>query len=150
MSAATAPGLEVALAGLLDPIVAPGARQVGVDAVDIDQFSRQLDAGGSKLARRWFTDAELAFADGARDRLAATLAGKEAVAKVLGTGFRGPVRWRTIEIPRRADGAPFVLLHAGAREQARRLSIAEIAVSLCHESNMALAAAIAIPTPATP
>lgn len=150
MSTTPAPRFEAALAGLLDRIVAPGARQVGVDAVDIDDFSRQLSAGGSKLARRWFTDGELSFADGERDRLAATLAGKEAVAKVLGTGFRGPVRWRTVEILRRADGAPFVLLHGGARDRASSLGIAEIAVSLCHESNMALAAAIGIPTPTTP
>lgn len=150
MSTATAPRIEAALAGLIYRTTTPEARRVGVDAVDIVTFSRHLDAGGPRLARRWFTDRELAFADGERDRLAATLAGKEAVAKVLGTGIRGLIRWRTIEIPRRADGAPVVVLHAGARDRAHDMAIAEIAVSLCHESNMALAVALGIPIPVAP
>lgn len=138
---------EISLARLVGRAVVPGARQIGVDAVDIADFSRHLDAGGRKLAARWFTDAELRFADGERDRLAATLAGKEAVAKVLGTGIRGPVRWKMIEILRRADGAPFVLLHDGARARARELDIGEIAISLCHESTLAMAVASGVPMP---
>src|SRR5262245_43229498 len=100
MTTATTRRVELSLARLVGRAVAPGAQQVGVDAVDITDFSRHLDVGGPKLAARWFTDAELQFADGDRDRLAATLAGKEAVAKVLGTGIRGPVRWKTIEVLR--------------------------------------------------
>lgn len=146
MSAATAPRIELSLARLADRAVASGSRHVGVDAVDIPTFSRQLDAGGRKLAERWFTEEELAFADGDRDRLAATLAGKEAVAKVLGTGIRGTVRWTTIEIPRRPEGAPFVRLHAGARDRADTIGVDAVAISLCHEGTVALAVASGVTT----
>jgi holo-[acyl-carrier protein] synthase len=141
MSAVIVSRIELSLARLAERAVVPGSRHVGVDAVDIARFSRQLDVGGRKLAERWFTEEELAFANGDRDRLAATLAGKEAVAKVLGTGIRGAVRWKTIEIPRRAEGAPFVRLHAGARDRAHELGVDDIAVSLCHEGMTALAVA---------
>jgi len=88
-----------------------------------------------------FTSEELSFAAGQPDRLATTLAGKEAVAKVLGTGIRGRVRWKTIEIARRPDGAPFVRLRAGARDRAAEIGVDEIAISLCHEGTVALAIA---------
>lgn len=141
MTVATPSSIEFSLARLADGVIVPDCRHVGIDAVDIPTFSRQLDIGGPKLAKRWFTEEELSFAAGQCDRLAATLAGKEAVAKVLGTGIRGPVRWKTIEIPRRPDGAPFVRLHAGARDRAAEIGVDDVAVSLCHEGTMALAIA---------
>ena len=148
MSATAASRIELRLTRLARRTVTPGSRRIGVDAVDIPTFSRQLDAGGRKLAERWFTDEELAFADGDHDRLAATLAGKEAVAKVLGTGIRGAVRWRTIEISRRPAGAPFVRLHAGAQDRAHTIGVDDVAVSLCHEGTMALAVASGVTTKA--
>lgn len=142
---ADVPRLECSVTALARHAISPGSRHVGVDVVDIDDFSRQLDAGGQRLAARWFTTAELAFCAGERDRLAATLAGKEAVAKVLGTGMRGGVRWRQIEILRRSDGAPLARLGGAARERADELAISHIAVSLCHESSVAMAVASGAP-----
>jgi phosphopantetheine--protein transferase-like protein len=146
MSAATSELVEMTLTNLARTAVVPSAKHLGVDIVDIADFARCLDTSGPKLATRLFTNAELRFADGEHDRLAVTLAGKEAVSKVLGTGIRGTVRWKTIEVLRREDGAPFVLLHEGASERARQLGIAEIAISLCHESTLAVAVASAAPT----
>lgn len=124
--------------------VESGATNVGVDVVEIAAFSRQLEVGGQRLRARWFTLAEATFCEDEHDRLAATLAGKEAVAKVLRTGLRGGVRWTQIEILRHPHGAPFVSLHAAARERARALAIDHIAVSLCHEGPFAVALACAV------
>jgi holo-[acyl-carrier protein] synthase len=133
--------LERDIERLADRVIAPGSEHIGVDVVDIPTLTRQLDRGGDRLAQRWFTEAELAFAAGDLDRLAATLAGKEAIAKVLGTGIRGAVRWTTIEILRRPDGAPYARLHAGARDRADELALESIAISLCHEGAIAVAIA---------
>ena len=145
MSSVTAARTECSVKALAERAVAPDCRHLGVDAVDIPTFARQLDAAGRKLAERWFTEDELTYANGERDRLAATLAGKEAVAKVLNTGIRGAVRWNTIEILRRPDGAPFVRLSAGARSRADQIGVGHIAISLCHEGSLALAVACGVP-----
>lgn len=142
---ADASRLEMRLVELAGRAIPTPSPHLGVDAVDVDAFARKLDAGGPRLAGRWFTRAEISFAAGDGERLAATFAGKEAVAKVLGTGIRGGVRWRHIEIPRRPDGAPFVLLFEAARRRADVLAIDHVAISLCHEPPMAIAVASAVP-----
>jgi holo-[acyl-carrier protein] synthase len=118
--------------------------QIGVDVVEIDRFARQLNVVGERLAIRWFTSAETEFCAGEPDRLAATLAGKEAVAKVLRTGFRGGVRWTQIEILRESAGAPYVKLHGAAAQRATLMAIDRIAISLCHEGPFAIAVAAAL------
>jgi holo-[acyl-carrier protein] synthase len=115
--------------------------QIGVDVVEIDRFARQLNTVGERLATRWFTLAEREFCAGEPDRLAVTLAGKEAVAKVLRTGFRGGVRWTQIEILRESAGAPYVKLHGDAAQRASLMAIERIAISLCHEGPYAVAVA---------
>jgi holo-[acyl-carrier protein] synthase len=140
---ATTLAIECRLNDIARATIPDGSRHVGVDVVNIDEFERQLATVGPRLGARWFTQEELAFCEGAEDRLAVTFAGKEAVSKVLGTGIRGEVRWKYIEIPRRPDGAPFVRLHDGAQRRADELSIKHIAVTLCHEGRLAIAVAAA-------
>lgn len=140
MTSLTASVIERNVARLAGRVIAP-EDHIGVDVIDIPTLARQLERVGDRLAQRWFTEAELTFGAGDCDRLAATLAGKEAVAKVLGTGIRGVVRWTTIEILRRPEGAPYVRLHAGARDRADELSLESIAISLCHEGAFAIAVA---------
>lgn len=142
---ADTPRIELRLAQLVQDAVWTGARHVGVDAVDIDAFSHQLHRGGPRLVSRWFTPTEISFCAEDHDRLATTFAGKEAVAKTLGTGIRSGVRWRQIEIARRPEGAPFVRLFGTARRRASELGIDYIAISLCHERSMAMAVASAVP-----
>jgi len=112
--------------------------------VDVAQLSRQLDTAGERLLRRLFTRGEQTLCAQDVDRLATTLAGKEAVAKALGTGLRSGVRWTDIEIVREPAGRPVVTLHGAARERAASLAIDDIAISLCHEGPYAVAVASAV------
>jgi holo-[acyl-carrier protein] synthase len=137
--------LERSTLNLVHEVVARGnASQIGVDVVEIDRFARQLKAAGERLAARWFTSAETDFCAGEPDRLAATLAGKEAVAKVLRSGFRGGVRWTQIEILREPAGAPYVQLRGAAAQRATLMAIERVAISLCHEGPYAVAVAAAL------
>jgi holo-[acyl-carrier protein] synthase len=113
-------------------------------------FDRQLRVVGERLYERLFTTEERDFCGQDTERLASTLAGKEAVAKVLGTGFRAGVRFRDIEILRQPTGRPYARLSGGAQRRASELGLRSLSVSLCHEAPLAVAVAAGISTGTAP
>jgi holo-[acyl-carrier protein] synthase len=138
MSSVTAAPLADRLAELTSDVSATG--RIGVDAVHIPTWARHLDIGGPALAERIYTPGEIDFCAGRTERLAARLAAKEAVLKVLGTGIRG-IALRDIEIRSDPDGRPHVSLHGRGAARAQELGLGGIAVSLCHEDDFGLAVA---------
>jgi holo-[acyl-carrier protein] synthase len=115
--------------------------QVGVDLIEIDRIEAAAARWGERFIKRVYTEAER---DHCRDRipeLAARFAAKEAVMKALGTGIKG-VGWREIEVLPDPDGKPLVYLYGGARRKAEELGLGEIAISLSHSRDYALASAI--------
>jgi holo-[acyl-carrier protein] synthase len=109
---------------------------VGIDLIEIERVERALERR-PRLARRLFTDGELAYAgDRARPgrHLAARFAAKEAVIKALGR----PVPPREIEVV--AGKPPRLQLHGRAAEVA---GDREIAISLTHSRETAAAVALA-------
>jgi holo-[acyl-carrier protein] synthase len=116
---------------------------IGVDVVDILAFSHNERVGGRRWLAKLFTVAELAAAGARTDQLAAGFAGKEAVAKVLQTGFRG-VSPRDIEVIRTKYGAPRVQLRGRAEEVATRAGIAAISISLSRDGDVAVAVALGL------
>lgn len=85
-------------------------------------------------------DPELALSAGTLASLAARFAGKEAIAKALGTGI-GPrgIAWTDLEILREPSGAPVVRLHGAARDLYVELGGQSLALSLTHDQNLAQA-----------
>jgi holo-[acyl-carrier protein] synthase len=138
MSSAVTAQLTGRLAALAEEATATG--RIGVDAVHIPTWARHLDIGGPALAERVYTPSEIAFCAGRTERLAARLAAKEAVLKVLGTGIRG-IALRDVEIHSDPDGRPRVALHGRGAARARELGLDSVAVSLCHEDDFGLAVA---------
>lgn len=120
------------------PSRAAAAIACGTDLVEMAQFSRDLKLGGERFLHRIYTDDELAFCQGRADRLATRFAGKEAVAKALGTGIRG-IGWTEIEILSAAQGQPRIILRRRAAFQAAQLAISAWAISLSHTPSLALA-----------
>ena len=114
---------------------------LGVDIVEIERVQRSIKRYGERFLSRVYTDAELELCLNNVPELAVRFAGKEAVMKALGTGRRG-VSWRDIEILRNKRNAPLVYLHGRARSRAKKLGITEIAVSLSHSRDYAIATAI--------
>jgi holo-[acyl-carrier protein] synthase len=129
-------------------IVEPEHDLLGIDLVNIPDFERQLQLTGDRLQDRLFSAAERDFCGRETRRLASTLAGKEAVAKVLGTGFRAGVCFRDIEILREPTGRPYARLSGGAQRRARELGLHKLAISLCHEAPFAVAIAAGMATEA--
>jgi holo-[acyl-carrier protein] synthase len=123
--------------------IAAGIVRAGVDRVEMDEFRRTIDAAGFGFLERTFTPGEIGFCAGRVNRLATRFAAKEAVAKVLGTGFRG-LGWQEIEVLTSRHGEPRLILHDRAQEQAKRLGMKSISVSLTHTTIAAEAFVVAL------
>jgi holo-[acyl-carrier protein] synthase len=116
---------------------------LGVDLAEVDRVRRVLDKS-PRFAERCFTDHEreyaFRFAHPAR-RLAARFAGKEAVMKSMGTGWRR-IGWKEIEIT--GGGKPTVRMSGNAMRRAEMLGITEVMVTITHTDTTALVMAIAV------
>jgi holo-[acyl-carrier protein] synthase len=123
-----------------------GVKAVGLDAVEIDRLEGVIERHGERFFRRVFTDAERA-ASGASSRpshyFAGRFAAKEAVLKVLGTGWAQGLGFTDVEILRLGGGAPEVHLHGPAAELADSLGFTRVLVSITHTRRTAHAVAIA-------
>lgn len=117
-------------------------QSVGVDVVELSRVARLLNQHGERFLRRIYTASEVAYCRGRLRELAARFAGKEAVSKALGTGMRG-VSWREIEILPDPRGKPLVFLHGRARQRAEELGFADVAISLTHGRDVAIAVVVA-------
>ena len=118
---------------------------VGTDLIEIDRVRQAVDRGGRRFLERVFTEGEIAFCEGRRDRFAcfaARFAAKEAVLKALGSGLAG-CRWVDVEIHRAGGERPEVLLHGAAAKLAGENGIISVLVSLSHGREHAIAFALA-------
>ncbi len=116
---------------------------VGVDLADIDRVAEVLEKY-PRFAQRCFTEHEqeyaFRFANPAR-RLAARFAGKEAVMKSMGTGWRR-IRWTDVEIT--GGGKPTVNIFGTAAARAAMIGVVGFEVSITHTDDQAMVFAIAL------
>ena len=110
----------------------------GVDIIEIPRVGRVLERYGRRFLERVFTPGEIAYCRERPPNLAARFAAKEATMKALGTGTRG-VGWKDIEVVRHESGAPSIKLHGRAERRAQRLGVQEVALSLSHSREYAVA-----------
>jgi len=114
---------------------------VGVDIIEIDRIERACQK--DSFVKRIFTQNEILICGNRNYKsFAGNFAVKEAVAKVLGTGFSG-FSPRDIEVLRNDFGMPFVVLSDGALEICHNLKIEKIFVSISHNLNSAVGFAVA-------
>lgn len=118
---------------------------LGLDIAEVDRIEAAVTRYGAPFIERLFTPAEVAYCEKHKNRFeryAARFAAKEAAMKALGTGWRHGVRWRDIEVTREASGKPTLRLEGVAREFADRLGVRNIALTITHSGNLALAQVI--------
>ena len=116
-------------------------QHVGVDIIEIQRIERALHRWGDRFLKRIYTPDELAQLRHRKSTLAACFAGKEATMKALGTGRIG-VGWQEVEIIPAPSGQPKLKLHGRAQHRAHTLGIKELAVSLSHSREYALASVV--------
>ena len=112
-----------------------------MDIIEIPRIKRVFERYGERFLRRIYTDREIAYCRGRAPQLASRFAAKEATMKALGTGVRG-IRWRDIEVVRGRGQAPRIELHGTAQARADRLGLTDIALSLSHSREFAVASVV--------
>ncbi len=119
----------------------------GIDLVDCLRIEEMIKQHGERFINRIFTAAEQAYAEANKDRiekLAGRFAAKEAVLKLMGTGWRGKIAWTDIEVVNNPAGQPEVTLSGEVKKLAEKFGIKHISVSITHTANFAIASAVAL------
>ena len=125
---------------------------VGIDLVDIFRIDRILEKYPRQFAKRVLGKRELGtyekilFSDlrpkeKANRFIAKRFAAKEAVSKAFGTGLRGQVSFKAIEVLNDKLGKPYVVL-SPLKDKATLPYFKKIHISLTDENNFAQAIAI--------
>lgn len=119
----------------------------GIDLVDFPRIEEMIERHGERFVNRVFTTAEQKYANAHRnsvEKYAGRFAAKEAILKLVGTGWRGKIAWTDVEVVNDPSGQPVVRLSGEVKEIAEKLGIRQISISITHTANFAIASAVAL------
>ncbi len=119
----------------------------GIDVVEIPRLAELLKRHGERFVQRVFTPVEREYCRGKKrelEHLAGRFAAKEAVLKVLGTGWAGKISWQDVEVTNAPGGQPQVALTGESAAVAERMGIRRILISISHTGDWAAASAIGL------
>ena len=114
----------------------------GIDIAEVPRIGQAIERFGERFLQRIFTAGEIQYCDSKANRVeryAARFAAKEAAMKALGTGWNHGVRWRDCEVVRAPGGRPTMTFHGKAGEFAAKMGVKNIALSLTHTAEQAIA-----------
>lgn len=119
----------------------------GIDLVDFDRIGRMLERHSERFLERVFTQRERDDASAVKnqiEKLAGRFAAKEAVMKLVGTGWRDGVAWTDIEVVNDPLGRPLVSVSGRIRQLADSAGVEQITLSITHTAQFAIASAVAL------
>jgi holo-[acyl-carrier protein] synthase len=119
----------------------------GIDLIECERIERVWRQHPERFLGRILTPAERCYCERKKNpvpHIAGRFAAKEAVMKVLGTGWRGQIAWTDIEITNDSAGQPHVQLSGHSQQVARDRGISQILISITHTQNHAAASAIGV------
>lgn len=117
----------------------------GLDLAECSRIARVLDNHGRRFLDRVLTPAEQLRAKQFKDPvpfIAGRWAAKEAILKMIGTGWRGKIAWTDMEILPNEQGQPVVRLAGETGRIAAGLGINRVLLSITHTEHYAAASAI--------
>jgi holo-[acyl-carrier protein] synthase len=117
----------------------------GIDIAEVPRIRQSIGRYGERFLQRIFTDGERHYCDSKANRIeryAARFASKEAAMKALGTGWNHGVRWRDCEVTRKPGGRPTMTFHGKAGDFAAKLGVTNVALSISHTEEQAIAQVI--------
>src|SRR5437588_1506931 len=117
----------------------------GIDISEVPRIAESIAKFGDRFLHRIFTEEERRYSDSKANRIeryAARFAAKEASMKALGTGWSRGVRWRDIEVFRQPGSRPTIRFHGVAAEVAAKLNAKNVALSISHTPEQAIASVI--------
>lgn len=119
----------------------------GIDLVACGRIGEIWQRHGDRFLQRVLTAGEIEYVRRqrhAQQHLAGRFAAKEAILKVLGTGWRTRISWKDMEILNDRLGKPEVKLLGECAEIAAKLGIARVLISISHTEEFAMASAVAV------
>jgi len=123
---------------------------IGTDIVECLRIGRMIEVHGELFLTRVFTEREIRYCQARKhavEHFAGRWAGKEAILKCLGTGWRRGITWTDVEIRNNPDGKPAVLVCGAAKDHMQHLRISDILISISHCRAYATAHAVAVRQP---
>ena len=120
-------------------------RGIGVDICKVERIAESLERFGTRMEKRLFTPAELAYARQHKDplpHLAARFAAKEAASKALGTGMAGGVGWTQIEVLQPGGRVPTLRLTGAALARFESIGATTSHLTLSHDGGLAVACVV--------
>ena len=118
----------------------------GLDIIEIDRIKKSIKKYSPKFEQRIFTTAEIDYCQSQGDpakHFAARFAVKEAVSKCMGTGIRGSLGFKDMEVINEKTGKPILVMTGKGKELFEKLELKSIHISISHDSTHAIAHAIA-------
>ena len=115
---------------------------MGIDVAEVKRLQSVIESQQSRFLRRVFTLDEVAYCEQFKnkfERYGGRFAAKEAAMKALGTGWSRGVRWVDVEVIRQPGGRPTISLKGEARKIADALGVKNIALSITHTADQAIA-----------
>lgn len=109
---------------------------IGTDLIEIERIKKACSR--EAFLMRFFTSKERECIGGRPVKAAGNFAVKEAVSKVMGTGFRG-ISLDEIEVLRDELGKPYINLYGRAEQKARQMGIACWHISISNTKTLAIA-----------
>ena len=119
----------------------------GIDLIDCDRIARVYDNHGERFLNRVLTPAEQERGRQFRNPIpfiAGRWAAKEAILKMIGTGWRGQIAWTDMEILHDELGRPTVSLSGETARLAAKIGVQRILLSITHTEHNAAASAMGI------
>ena len=112
---------------------------IGVDLCDIPRLEKLIAEHGERFLKKVYTTAEIAYCSQKVNGVlnyAGRFAAKEALLKALGTGLRGEMNWKDVEVLNDALGRPYFKFYGQIAEY---LGERKVLLSLAHTDDNALA-----------
>jgi len=120
----------------------------GIDIVETSRIRKLVDEHGQHFLDRCFTPLEQQYCNQHPKRyyehLAGRFAAKEAVLKVLGTGWSGKIAWTDMEVLNERSGKPGLTLSGECERLATEMGIKRWMISISNIETHATASAIGL------
>ena len=101
---------------------------MGIDLAEVRRIRAVIESQGQRFLRRVYTPEELAYC--------------EQFKNALGTGWSRGVRWVDVEVVRQRGRRPSMALKGEAKRIAEALGVKNIALSITHTAEQAIAQVI--------
>jgi holo-[acyl-carrier protein] synthase len=131
----------------MNPVTKGQLIRIGTDIIECARIAQMIEKHGETFLTRVFTAREIQYCStrrAANQHYAGRWAAKEAVLKVLGTGWAKGIQWTDIEVVNETSGAPTIRMVNKASDIAANLGIREVQISISHCRAYATAFAVGV------